>query len=1590
MSYGQAVLTTTGTDFWLGFMNNYLPGSNNTLAVFISSDQSASGVVELPLLGWSQAFTTAVGQTTIIELPAMANNNESAVVANSGVHVTSDVPISVYALNQMDNTTDATRVLPKSFLDINYFVHGYGGHENIIDTLRSELLIVATEDDTELEIIPSCNMTGGPLQGVPFTIQMNEGETYLLKALNLEDVSGTIITGTEASGDCRPFAVFGGSECSFVPQSCSPCDHLFDQMVPSSVWGTEYLLVNFQTWVSAYTYRVTAIQDGTQVFVDGVAASNLDAGEFQEVNGIQDPIYISSNLPVGVIQYMQGGGCTVSGDPAMMTANSILQTLNQVTFTTIESQVVSEHHVQIIVPTSANNAVFMNGILIPQGSFSPFAGNNAFSFADIEIPEGSHQIECQQGFIANVYGIGNAESYFYSTGANATQPEEIPTTVCSVSQVLLQTAENYTNIWWSTLEDPETEIFSGQPFVINPPIANQIYILHGDNFLSGCPEEEQFSVESPDPLAVNITQSVIDLCLFEEFSLQSTVSPVGSSYVYQWLEPEAFITSDEADGVISPWESGTYYLQVTTFSGCGIGIDSVQVNVLNDDITSIHADADPLAICAGETVALEAQTGFNVGIDFFNATNLNLTIWDQMNGGDFGELCTSIGGSSLFFDGNGIRTVESVDFDMTDGGSIQFQIQISDGTQGCDGAEPGEDVFLQYSTNGGVNWSNLFSLFENAYPDFTSVEVVLPPAAETPATRFRWIQPQFSGVNQDIWWLDNVVFSAFAPNPDGVIWSSTAAIDNTANEITSSQPTEDTYFYVETSVNGCSFIDSILVEVQPAFDLIISNDTSVCGPFPVPLSVSATVPGFYTYQWNNAGLLSTSVAANVVAVATQDTEFTVTVTSPEGCTNSASTTVDLISASPPVISPQTLNVCSVPHPLEVIVDGDPADYTFAWTPNVILDNLDAQTVNAFPPGGSFNTVEVFVTNNITGCTYSDTQNLSALYAEFDLPSDTTICNSEGFVVAYEITNSAFNAVQWTAPGVLNNNNTQFPTITVPNFNGDLIVNYFVPGNGGCSVMDTITIITQDLAYNAPDIISNCINESVQGNITGDFSTIIWDASPNLDITIPSQPVFSNSTAEVFHFTLDQNGLCQVSDSIQVILNLPPSFEIIASGPFCEGNANELDNPLEGHTYLWSNGATTEDLVVFTSGTFSVEVTDSAGCSVVDDIVIVTIATTPFEIVGDTSACVGESINLTADIISENYLWSNSSVSQTTVFTPNVSQTIWAEVVDDNNCVYRDSIEVFVPEPIALELVTDGTICGESPATINAIVADADTQWSTGETGTEITVSEPGTYSIQATDANGCTLIESIEINQVTFPVLSLDTIFCEGDSVLINPTVSSDFDLFWSTGEVNAQIAIGSPGSYSLTLTQLNCESEISFEVEESPLPSLQIVTEEEFCSLEYGTRGYSLTAISNGEVYWMESNVADPTLVIDEVGSYLATAISEFGCITESTIIIDDNCPEPALHVPNSFTPNDDGVNDYWRAEFDGSFATFTVKVFDRNGQSVFTSDNHKEYWIGDVRGGEFYAMDGIYNYLINYTYSDKTNGISTKEIRGHVVLIR
>lgn len=93
----------------------------------------------------------------------------------------------------------------------------------------------------------------------------------------------------------------------------------------------------------------------------------------------------------------------------------------------------------------------------------------------------------------------------------------------------------------------------------------------------------------------------------------------------------------------------------------------------------------------------------------------------------------------------------------------------------------------------------------------------------------------------------------------------------------------------------------------------------------------------------------------------------------------------------------------------------------------------------------------------------------------------------------------------------------------------------------------------------------------------------------------------------------------------------------------------------------------------------------------------------------------------------------------------------------------------------------------------------------------------------------------------------------------------------------------------------------------------------------------------------------------------------------------------EFTIYVPNCFTPDGDGINEAWKPQV-SFLKSYELKVFDRWGHMVFETRDTDEYWTGNVRGGDYFAEDGVYTYLINYVTRKNEGG----SVKGFVVLIR
>ena len=406
--------SSVGKVFWLSYLHNHFRPP--TLTLLLSAEQACSGTVSNPLTGWSTAFTVAAHSVSTVQVPLEQAYPENVdEIANFGILVTADDSISVYAANYNSNSFDVTNVLPVNALADEYLLQTY------TPMMNAEFVVVATEDNTVVEITPSKALEGGHSANHTFSIMLQQGQTYLGKSRfggTLGDLSGTVIKALYN----KPIAVFNGNVCAMVPSTNSYTDHLVEQAVGVNYWGRSFAITSTESQ-NFDVVRVTALRDNTEIRKNGVLMATIQAHQTWEhqLSGAEGSCYLETSKPAGVYLYIAGavlGNPQEMSDPSMIWIPPTEQKLNDLTFATFNSPGISNHYVNIVVPAESVNDVTLDGVSIG-GQFSQLSGSSEFAFLRKQIANGTHTLHCDGGFIAHCYGLGFHESYGYAAGYKA-------------------------------------------------------------------------------------------------------------------------------------------------------------------------------------------------------------------------------------------------------------------------------------------------------------------------------------------------------------------------------------------------------------------------------------------------------------------------------------------------------------------------------------------------------------------------------------------------------------------------------------------------------------------------------------------------------------------------------------------------------------------------------------------------------------------------------------------------------------------------------------------------------------------------------------------------------------------------------------------------------------------------------------------------------------------------------------------------------------------------------------------------------------------------------------------------------------------
>jgi hypothetical protein len=346
---------------------------------------------------------------------------------------------------------------------------------------------------------------------------------------------------------------------------------------------------------------------------------------------------------------------------------------------------------------------------------------------------------------------------------------------------------------------------------------------------------------------------------------------------------------------ISVSQGGNYYV----VSGPGtVCADTSNFIAVVDSTPIFVVGAFPSVICAGGSSQLSAL-GNSLSEDF---DPINPTQWTIV-GGVESNVCGSVSGNGLYFDGAGVRTATTQALNVGAGGTIDFHLKISNQFSPCEDADAGEEVVLEYSVNGGTSYTIINTYVTTGpYDNITPVSEVIPVGAQTSATIFQWRQLSNSGSTFDNWVLDNVNVNG-SGGTYAVSWSPSTGLTGTTipNPIATLNATQ---LYTVTVTNGgCVTSDTISVNVGPApvTTITLNGDTSLC----TGESVNMTSSTGLTYLWSTGDTL-----ANVLTTTAGD--YFVTVDYGYNCVSTSDTVSITVNPYPSatITTPTDTTICS--------------------------------------------------------------------------------------------------------------------------------------------------------------------------------------------------------------------------------------------------------------------------------------------------------------------------------------------------------------------------------------------------------------------------------------------------------------------------------------------------------------------------------------------------------------------------------------------------------------------------------------------------------------------------------------------------------
>jgi gliding motility-associated-like protein len=469
-----------------------------------------------------------------------------------------------------------------------------------------------------------------------------------------------------------------------------------------------------------------------------------------------------------------------------------------------------------------------------------------------------------------------------------------------------------------------------------------------------------------------------------------------------------------------------------------------------------------------------------------------------------------------------------------------------------------------------------------------------------------------------------------------------------------------------------------------------------------------------------------------------------------------------------------------------------------------------------------------------------------------------------------------------------------------------------------------------------------------------------------------------------------------------------------------GNDGSVGTLVTGGTmpynYLWNNGNTMSELANVIAGTYTVTVTDFNGCTaemtqLLEEPDQMSLSSTADPTLCNDSANGSINLTVTGGTLPYAYQWSNGSSDQSP--SDLLGGTYTVTVTDNNNCTEVLSQLVESPTGVALNLTSSSSYSGFNVSCSNSLdgsatvlatggVGDYSYVWDNGIQTANADDLAAGTYSVTATDANGCAG-ETIVTLDGPEPLLAAtfeESVTCYGDTdgvILVNETSGGSepfmYSLDGSDFNQHGLFANLAPGSYELLVQDANgCEAIFEQNIFEPAELAVNIIGDVELKLGDSTEIEAQLSVLDTSQLQqygwtqgafwspWADNGVRcdtclERTIIPFATTKYEYLIVDEDGCIGRDVLEVNVD-KNRHVYIPNAFSPNGDGSNDVFFINASSSVLNIQFfKVYNRWGEVVFElngffANDPNNGWNGQFKGEML--NPGVFVYHATIIYLD------------------